>query len=148
MLGGHPMYVISFPTAGKSWLYDGSTGHWSPLKSFGSYTHNGEFAVTLVGKTLVADYSVGRLYQLSATALTDNGASIEREIVGETIANPDGSFLTVDCLRVNMEVGGGLVSGQGSNPQIGLSISRDNGKTWGPQMWKPMGKIGEYSTRS
>jgi hypothetical protein len=54
--------------------------------------HNGEFSVTLVGKTLVADYSVGRLYQLSATALTDNGASIEREIVGETIANPDGSF--------------------------------------------------------
>jgi hypothetical protein len=45
-----------------------------------------------------------------------------------------------------MEVGGGLVSGQGSNPQIGLSISRDNGKTWGPQMLKPMGKIGEYAT--
>ncbi|MER8124671.1 hypothetical protein ABS198_20540, partial [Acinetobacter baumannii] len=33
MLGGHPMYQINFPAAGKSWLYDGSTGLWSPLES-------------------------------------------------------------------------------------------------------------------
>jgi hypothetical protein len=46
-----------------------------------------------------------------------------------------------------MEVGVGLTSGQGVNPQIGLSISRDNGKTWGPQMWKTFGAIGEYRTR-
>ncbi len=147
MLGGHPMYVISFPSAGKSWLYDGSTGFWSPLKSFGSTRHNGEFALTLLGRTLVADSTDGKLYELTATSLTDNGASIEREIVGETLANPDGSFIEVDCLRVDMEVGVGLTSGQGSNPQIGLSISRDNGKTWGPQMWRDMGKIGEYKTR-
>lgn len=147
MLGGHPMYVITFPSAGKSWLYDGSTGFWSPLKSFGNTRHNGEFALTLLGRTLVADADDGKLYELAATALTDNGASIEREIVGETIANPDGSFIEVDCLRVDMEVGVGLTVGQGSNPQIGLSISRDNGKTWGPQMWRDMGKIGEYKTR-
>jgi hypothetical protein len=147
MLGGHPMYVISFPSAGKSWLYDGLTGFWSPLKSFGSTRHNGEFSFTLLGRTLVADAVDGKLYELKASALTDNGASIEREIVGETIANPDGSVLDVSCLRVDMEVGIGLTSGQGSDPQVGLSISRDNGKTWGPQMWKPMGKIGEYKTR-
>lgn len=144
MLGGHPMYVISFPTAGKSWLYDGSTGFWSPLKSFGSTRHNGEFSFTLLGRTLVADATDGKLYELTATALTDNGASIERELISETIANPDGSFLQIDCLRVDMEVGVGLATGQGSNPQIGLSVSRDNGKTWGPQMWKDMGVSGKY----
>lgn len=147
MLGGHPMYVITFPTAGKSWLYDGSTGFWTPLKSFGSTRHNGEFSFTLLGRTLVADATDGNLYQLSPTTYTDNGASIEREIVGETLTMPDGSYLEVDCLRVDMEVGVGLTSGQGVNPQIGLSISRDNGKTWGPQMWKSFGRIGEYQTR-
>jgi hypothetical protein len=35
-----------------------------------------------------------------------------------------------------MEVGNGLATGQGSNPQIGLEVSRDNGKTWGAQMWR------------
>lgn len=147
MLGGHPMYVISFPTAGKSWLYDGSTGLWSPLKSFGSARHNGEFSLTLLGRTLVADSTDGKLYTLTSTALTDNGASIERELVSENIANPDLSFLDINCLRVDMEVGVGIAVGQGSNPQIGLSVSRDNGKTWGPQMWRDLGKVGQYKTR-
>jgi hypothetical protein len=147
MLGGHPMYVISFPTAEASWLYDGSTSMWSQLKSFGSARHNSEFSLTLLGRTLVADSIEGKLYELTNTTFTDNGASIERELVSETIANPDGTFLQVDCLRVDMEVGVGLVSGQGVDPQIGLSVSRDNGKTWGAQMWKTFGVAGAYETR-
>ncbi len=46
-----------------------------------------------------------------------------------------------------MEVGIGTTSGQGVNPQIGLSVSRDNGKTWGAQMWKTAGAIGQYLTQ-
>ena len=67
--------------------------------------------------------------------------------MGETLRSPDGSFLDINNLRVDMEVGDGLTTGQGSNPQIGLSISRDNGKTWGPDMWRTFGKTGEYATR-
>jgi hypothetical protein len=47
-----------------------------------------------------------------------------------------------------MEVGNGLATGQGSNPQIGLEVSRDNGKTWGAQMWKAIGAIGAYASAS
>ena len=147
MLGGHPMYVISFPSAGYTWLFDGSTGIWTSLKSFGIARHLGEFSLNLLGRTIVADYSTGKLYTLTDTALTDNGASIESEIIGETVAGKDGELLSVECLRLDMETGIGLASGQGSNPQIGLSISRDNGKTWGPQLWKSAGAIGEYGTR-
>lgn len=147
MLGGHPMFVLNFATAAKSWLYDGSTGEFTVLKSFGSTRHNAEFSFPFLGNTIVADSTTGRLYKLQATALTDNGASIERELVSETVANADLSMLSIDCLRVDMEVGVGLATGQGSNPQIGLSVSRDNGKTWGPQMWKSLGAIGQYSSR-
>jgi hypothetical protein len=147
MLGGHPMYVISFPTAGKTWLYDGSTSMWSPLKSFGISRHVGEFSLTLLGRTLVADYSTGQIYTLSPAVLTDNGASIERELISENIAQPDLGRFSVDKVRLDMEVGIGVATGQGSNPQIGLSISRDNGKTWGAQIWKTAGAIGDYKTR-
>lgn len=147
MLGGHPMYVISFPSAGYSWLYDGSTLMWSKLKSSGLARHRCEFSFTLIGNTIVADYTVGRFYKLLPTALTDNGDSIERELVSENIAQPDLTFLSIDCVRLDMEVGVGIAVGQGSNPMIGLSISRDNGKTWGAEMLKPMGKIGNYRTR-
>lgn len=147
MLGGHPMYVINFPDAGKTWLFDGSTGFWSPLKGWQLTRHRGEFSFSLIERTVVADYANGRLYNLEGSALTDNGDPIEREIIGETITTPDLSYFPVDCMRVDMETGVGTTSGQGSNPQIALSVSRDNGKTYGPDMWKTMGAIGEYGTR-
>lgn len=147
MLGGHPMYVINFPAAGASWLYDGSTGIWSRLKSFGLTRHRAQFAFQFLGNTLVADYSSGRVYRLTATAITDNGDSIERQIIGETIANQDQESLDVSCLRLDMETGIGTTTGQGVNPQISLSVSRDNGKTWGAEMWKSAGAVGEYMTR-
>jgi hypothetical protein len=149
MCNGHPMYQINFPSVPASWLFDGSQtpGQWSRVKSFGSARHLADFGFTLLGQQIVGDFSTGRLHRLDCNALTDNGASIEREIVSETVANPGLEWLQVDCLRLDMEVGGGVATGQGSNPQIGLSVSRDNGKTWGAQMWKSMGEMGEYLPR-
>lgn len=147
MLGGHPMYVISFPSAGFSWLYDGSTGIWSKLKSYGLTRHVGEFALSFLNRTIVADYSTGQMYTLTAGTLTDNGASIERSITSETIASPDQDRLAVDKFRVDFEVGVGTTTGQGVNPQIGLEVSRDNGKTWGAQMWTTLHALGDYAKR-
>lgn len=147
MLGQHPMYVITFPSAGYTHMYDGTTGFWSYLKSDGLTRYRGEFAFPFLSAIVVSDYDEGRLYRLSPTTYTDNGATIEREVIGETIRAPNGELLDLSCLRVDMEVGVGLTLGQGSNPQIGLSISRDNGKTWGPETLKDMGEIGEYHTR-
>lgn len=147
LLGGHPMYVIGFPSAGFSWMYDGTTGFWPKLKSYGLTRYRGEFAFPFLASVVVADYNDGKLYRIDPDALTDNGDPIEREIIGETIRAENGEFLDISCLRLDLEVGVGTTSGQGVNPQIALSISRDNGKTYGPDMWKPMGAIGEYATR-
>jgi len=145
MLGGHPMYVISFPTQATSWLYDGSTGFWSQLRSSGLTRHLGEFGFSFDDSSyLVADYSAGRLYRLAIDTYTDNGAMIVRQLVTENIAVPGQVLISADKLRVDMEVGVGLATGQGSNPQIGLEVSRDNGKTWGAQMWKTFGVAGKY----
>jgi hypothetical protein len=147
MLGAHAMYVINFPSAEASWLYDGATGIWTKLKSFGQERHRAQFAFTLLGKTLIADHAIGRLYRLTPSMLTENGEAIEREIIGETIAGQDLESISIDCLRLDMETGIGTVSGQGANPQVALSCSRDNGKNWGPDMWKSAGATGEYGTR-
>lgn len=147
MVGGHAMYVISFPSAMATWFYDGSTGMWQKMKSYGIERHRGEFALQLQARTILFDYENGNLYQIDPEALTDNGDPIEREIVGETIEADGNKFFTVDRLRVDMETGVGTESGQGSNPQVMLCVSRDNGKTWGAEMWKDMGAIGQYSAR-
>ena len=38
-------------------------------------------------------------------------------------------------------------SALGVDPQVMLSLSNDGGKTFGPEMWRSMGKRGEYLTR-
>jgi hypothetical protein len=47
-----------------------------------------------------------------------------------------------------MEAGVGLVSGQGSDPQIMMQISRDGGHAWGAEVWASLGAIGQYRARA
>jgi hypothetical protein len=142
MLGGHPMYVISFPTAGATWLYDGSTGIWSSLKTYGITRHVGEFGINFLQNNLVFDYSVGIIYTLSADAVTDNLLPIESQIISDNVVAPDLQRFDVSKFRVDMEVGDATIAVQ--NPQVTLQVSRDNGRTYGAEMFHPPGPVGNY----
>jgi len=145
MLGGHPMYVVSFPSAGYTWMYDSLSKQWSSRKSYGITRDLGEFGFNYLENTIIADYNTGRLYRLAPSTFTDNGAPIEIQIVTETIADPDLNLITVDRFRIDVQVGVGATVDPGSNPQIGLEVSRDNGNTWGAQMLRTLGAIGNYT---
>lgn len=146
MLGGHPMYQISFPSAGKSWLYDGSTGLWSPLESSGG-RHLAEIHADFLGKATVTDYANGNIYTLDPAVYTDNGAAIAREIITKHLFHDDEKFV-VSRVQVDFEAGIGTTSGQGSDPQVMMQISRDGGHTWGVERWASMGAAGNYKARS
>lgn len=147
MLAGHPMLQINFPTAGKSWLYDASSGLWSPLEyGLNGGRHRANMSLTFIDKTIVADYENGSIYNLMADTYTDNGTAIAREIVTRHFFK-DNERVRVDQLYVDMETGVGLETGQGSDPQAMLQISKDNGHTWGNELWTTIGAIGKYLTR-
>lgn len=147
MLGGHPMLQCNFPTAGKSWLYDASTGLWSPLEyGLDGGRHRGEMHVDFLGRALIADYSNGNIYELDPDVYTDNGTAIARELIGRHIFRGN-ERITVDEIYVDMEVGVGTATGQGVNPQAMLSVSKSNGKTWNNPRWAKIGKVGEYLAR-
>lgn len=147
MWGGHPFYQINFPTAGKSWLYDASTNLWSPLEyGLAGGRHRGEMHVDFVNRALIADYENGNIYELDEETYNDNGTALARELIGRHVFQGNNRFI-VDSLYVDFEVGVGIASGQGSDPQVMLSISKDGGKTWGTELWKSLGKIGEHSAR-
>ena len=147
MLGGHPMLQMNFPTAGKSWLYDASTSMWSPLEyGLSGARHRGELQLDYLNKTIISDYSTGDIYNLDADTYTDNGTAIAREIVSRHIFHGN-QRIRIDGLYVDMEVGVGLATGQGVNPQVMLQVSKTNGATWGTEMWKTIGAIGKYLNR-
>lgn len=147
MLGGHPMYEISFPSAGYSWLYDAFANHWSPRKSANITRQRNEIGIQYLNKTVVSDYASGVLYNLRDDVYTENGEMIERELISGTVANPDLERLSIDRFRIDMETGVGLATGQGSNPQVMLQVSRDGGNSYGAEMWRSAGEIGQYRRR-
>ena len=147
LMNGHPFYQISFPSAGKSWLFDAKSGMWTQLESgLSGGRHVAEIHVDYLNKPLVTDYSNGSVYELDSDVYTDNGTSIPREIITRHVFK-DYSPMTISRLQVDFETGVGLVSGQGSTPKAMLQISKDNGRTWGNELWTNIGAIGKYLTR-
>lgn len=146
MLGGHPMYQLNFPTAGASWLYDGATKLWSQLKSYGVTRHRGETSINFLNKTIVSDYANGKLYRLNPSTYTENGDPLVMQIVTRHTFKDDLRVI-VDRLRVEIESGVGLATGQGSDPQMMMRYSKDGGHTWSNELWMSMGKVGEYKRR-
>jgi hypothetical protein len=147
MLGGHPMLQCNFNTGGASWLFDGLSKVWSQLKSAGITRHRGEIACNYLNQTIVSDYSNGNLYRLKAGLYADNGQELAMELITRHIAKDDNN-IRIDKLQIDMETGTGLITGQGSNPQVMLSVSKDGGHTYGPEQWTTIGAIGNYKTRA
>jgi len=83
------------------------------------------------------------IYYFNQEALTDNGSLIKRQVITKHIED-EGNLLGIDELWLDVNLGQGLQSGQGSNPQISLQVSKDNGNTYGNELWTSIGKVGQY----
>lgn len=143
---GHPFYQINFPSADASWVYDGLSGVWSRVQSNAIGRHRSEISVNYLGKTIVSDYASGKLYRVDAKAYTEDGETVVAELTGKHFFNSLERY-SISALQVDCETGVGLSTGQGSNPQMMLQISKDGGRTFGPEKWRSMGAIGKYLAR-
>lgn len=147
MVSGHALYQINFPTAGESWLYDGLTHAWSKVQfSPTGGRHRGEIQQNFLDKNYVTDYENGKVYQLSNGVFLDDGQTIAREII--TRHQTIGDWTSFDEIWIEFEAGTGTLTGQGANPKVMMSVSKDNGHTFGREIWVPMGKQGEYQRRA
>lgn len=148
--GGHYFYVLNFPTADKTWVYDDSTRLWHErmyLESGDEQRHRGMCHAYWNGLHAVGDYEDGKLYAMEYNTYTDNGAEIRRvrsgmhHIVGL-------NRVEWDFVQLDVESGVGLSgSGQGISPQIMMRYSDDGGHRWSNEKWRTPGAIGNTKTR-
>lgn len=146
---GHSFYVLTFPTADRTWVYDAATQLWHERAywSSGEHRHRGECYSFAFGKHLVLDHSNGRIYELDLDVYTDDGVTL-RALRRTQHQSAEGRRLFWSSLQVDMEPGVGLSSGQGSDPQAMLRWSDDGGRTWSSEHWRSMGRLGQYRTRA
>lgn len=148
-IGKHKFYQITFPTENRSFLFDCSTRLWSETQTGPSLMpsrHWGNFSTYYGGDVIISDYSTNQIYKFSDTAYTDNGQTIVREVSTRHILS-NFNRIRISLLYLDMETGVGLQLGQGSNPQIMLQYSKDNGRTWSAERWSSSGLVGQYLTR-
>ena len=145
----HIFYQVSFPTANRSFLFDCSTRLWSEAQTGTSVTpvrHWANLSTYTAGYILLSDYATNQCYIMSDSQYTDNGQTIIREVVTRHILSQF-NRVRISLLYIDMETGVGLQTGQGSNPMIMLSSSKDNGRTWSAERWVSLGAVGTYLTR-
>lgn len=149
---GQDYYVLTFNSAGKTWVYCQANEAWFEL-GYGvdSDLWRGAAAVYHYGKTIVADHSNGKLYTLDLDTFTDNGTAILRQRdtapIHSGLYGEKGKRLFMSRLELIMETGTGLVTGQGADPRIMMQFSDDGGITWSSESMGATGALGQYQYR-
>ena len=149
---GHIFYVLTFPTASKTWVYDAAVQAWHERAwrnpSTGALLRWRATCHTFnAGLHLVGDFETGNVYSLNLNTYTDNGDPILR--LRSTIATENlQNRMFYSQLQVEMETGVGLATGQGVAPLLMLRYSNDGGHVWSNEKVATVGKVGEYAARA
>jgi len=147
---GHVFYVLTFPAANKTWVYDITTNFWHQRTSTidGSYEkqgrHRGNSYAFLDGKHILGDVYSGRLMQMKSGFYDEMGTRMFLERTTQHVFDSLLQF-SIKSLKIDIQGGTGLATGQGSNPQLMLQYSKDGGHTWSNELWQSMGAAGQYT---
>jgi hypothetical protein len=151
---GHLFYVLTFPTADVTWVYDFTSQVWHKRLSFdpvaGVYhRHRSNCFMDFGDVRIVGDYQTGQLHQMSRQFYTDAGnplRALRRTPHVWSKSNRERVFFSQ--LQIEFTPGVGLQTGQGQNPQAMLRWSEDGGFTWVYEEWASIGLAGETKNRA
>lgn len=150
---GHLFYVLTFPTADRTWVWD-SNNTWHERLSY--ETSTGQFHrerpncfMNFQNIRLVGDYQTGQIHQMSRQYYTDAGAPIVCvRRCPHVWSAEDRKRRFSPALQIEFTPGVGLQTGQGVNPQMMLRWSNDGGQTFGNEHWAGIGRAGQTKNRA
>ena len=151
---GHEFYVLTFPTADTTWVYDGQSKLLHKRLSYDPYSqtfhrHRSNCYMNFQGMRVVGDYQCGALFWMTRNAYTDAGWPLLAKRRSAHIWDKGQRGRTfMASLQLDFATGSGNPSGMGSNPQAGIAISRDGGKTFGQRWFASMGAIAQNKIRT
>lgn len=147
---GHTFYVLTFPTAGVTWVYDFATqewhrrGEWDPLLATWTAWRPVHHAFAF-GTHVVLDGQGSGIYELTSDSMTDVDGRAIRRLRRAAVLASDQTRVTFHALQLDMRTGVGTVSDP--DPVMRLRYSNDGGRTWTVAGDAPIGPQGAYLTR-
>ena len=149
---GHEFYVLNFPTANATWVFDNASRMWHRRAWRDNlnilHRDRGNCAAFFAGKVVVGDWQNGTLYALDPTVYSDAAGALLYRLRRAPHLTKDLNRVRHRRLQIQLEPGVGLQNGQGSNPQAMMQWSDDGGSTFGPEHWTSIGAVGAYKNRA
>lgn len=140
---GHTYVVMRFPSAGATWVYDINTGEWHERESYGYDHWRAAWVVKCYDKTFVGDTQSGAIGRMDADTYSEWEGTLLREATTGIVPGEQ-KWSYFDRLELDMEVGRGIETGQGSDPDVMLDVSNDGGVNFTPKSNRKIGRAGEF----
>jgi len=146
---GQNFYILTFPAENKTWALTENLGDkgWFELSTGtdqGKYQASG--SVMIGSDTWMVDD--GGLYKLDVDTYTNGGETIQRRrtmgVISGAAFGKRGAEIQLSKIKILMETGVGIISGQGEDPKIILEMSYDGGRSWRDYGFARIGRMGEW----
>ena len=141
---GHTFYVLSFPSADVTWVYDEATNCWHQWAwsdvNGDLHRHRVGFGAFAFGINVGLDWETGKLYSINPTAYYDNSDPIVR-IRGFPHIVSDGRRLYHRRFIADVAVGANPFN---VNTNLTLRWSNTRGSSWANPISSNLGATGDY----
>lgn len=141
--GGHKMLAFHFVTA--TWVHDLSTQLWHERQSTGHSRWRPQVAIQAFNRTLVGDYSSGRIGVLDPGTFSEWDEVLRGSCTAPSIAEENRQIFH-GLLELQFEQGVGTTTV--TDPQVMLDWSDDGGRTWSSEHWRSLGAMGAFKSRA
>jgi hypothetical protein len=143
---GHSFVAFTVPDI-CTVVYDFSTNLWHKRESLDRDDNLAPWRVPSMinafSSIIVGDTYEGRIGTYSKESTYEFDKEIRGYFTTPAIDN-GGKPFSVNQIQLVAQTGHVPISGQGSDPIIRMSVSKNNGLTYSPEISRKMGKIGEY----
>lgn len=151
---GHAFYILTFPSADKTWGFDLSAensaeawSEWAWMDNNGQlHRHRANCHTFAYGQNIVGDWQNGNLYALDPAVFDDVGRPIRRVRTFPHIQS-GGNQVSYTRFILDVQVGSDASGGVLGPPEIALRYSGDRGANWSDPLINTLGAAGEYWTQ-
>lgn len=161
-LSGHNFYVLYFPTASKTFVYDITMGSWHE-RTYLNYdtglleAHKALYSTSNFNKLIVGHISHSTIFQFDPKYYQndnahDEGVNYIKCVKTTPLGFSNGVMVRYNAIQPILQQGAGLYDNNaqlvGKNPLVWVRWSDDGGQSYTNERSAPIGTRGMYQTRS